>query len=136
MITDQEIANNLKVAGLKMTQARLYTFKALHELDHPSVEEIFKFCQLNGVKTSFQSIYNNLEDFGKSNLVRKMATSEGSTRYDVHLHNHCHIHHDESNNLEDYEDEGLMMLIENYIKKKQLNINIKSIDVIINATNT
>ena len=136
MNTTTKINERFKQSGLKLTQARLSTFTALHELNHPTVEEILQYYQDQSIQTSFQSIYNNLEDFERVHLVRKIATSEGSTRYDVHLHNHCHIHDSNTNNVNDYNDDGLMELIESYLKKKNLNLNIESIDVIINAKNS
>ena len=134
MISKTDIQERFKQSGLKMTQARMRTFSALHDLNHPTVEEIIQYHKDQKIKTSFQSVYNNLEDFERVQMVKKIATSEGSTRYDVHVHNHCHIHKPGSNQIEDFEDEGLMHVIQDYLKQKKIKID--SIDVIINTTHS
>ena len=73
MISETKIQERFKQSGLKMTQARLNTFRALHELNHPTVDEIINYYQEQESGTSFQSIYNNLEDFEKVNLVKKIS---------------------------------------------------------------
>lgn len=132
--TNEHIEATLKARGLKITKARFFTLKSLYELNHPSVEEIVQYLAQSNIKTSFQSVYNNLETFEQLDLIKKVPTNGSSMRYDIHLHNHCHIHIDESNEVNDYNDEELMTLIENHFKKKHPNgYNIKSIDVVINA---
>ena len=133
-ITNEHIESTLKNLGLKITKTRFFTLKSLYELNHPSVEEIIQYLSNSEIKTSFQSVYNNLETFEQLHLIKKVATNGGCMRYDVHLHNHCHIHIDESNEVNDYNDEELMLLIENHFKKKNPEgYNIKSIDIVINA---
>jgi len=136
-VTDSHIEDTLKSHGLKITKTRFSTLKALYELNHPTVEDIIQYLAQANIKTSFQSVYNNLETFESLNLIKKIATNGGSMRYDVHLHNHCHIHLDNGNKVNDYNDTELMELIENHFKKKNdHNFDINSIDVIINAKNT
>lgn len=134
IVEDSYIESTLKNHGLKITQVRFSILKSLYDLNHPSVEEISNYLIQNGIKSTFQSVYNNLETFEELQLIKKVATNAGSMRYDIHLHNHCHIHCDETNEVNDYEDKELMGLIENHFKQKGLNgYNIQSIDVIINA---
>jgi len=133
-VNDSEISEILKKHSLKITKTRFFTLKALYELNHPSVENIITYLSESAISTTFQSVYNNLETFEELQLIKKIATNSGSMRYDIRTQNHCHIHLDESNEVNDYNDQELMDLIENHFKKKKINdFNIKSIDVIINA---
>ncbi len=133
-VTDTHIEDTLKKQDLKITKTRFFTLKSLYELNHPSVEEIIQYLAQANIKTTFQSVYNNLETFEDLKLIKKMATNAGCMRYDIHLHNHCHIHLDETNEVNDYNDKELMDLIENHFNKKNLKgYDIKSIDVVINA---
>ena len=117
-VDKSHIENLLRKNDLKITNARFFTLKALYELNHPTVDEIASFLQKSNIKSSFQSVYNNLETFENLGLVKKVATNAGSMKYDIHLHNHCHIHCDETNEVNDYEDKELMGLIENHFKQK------------------
>jgi Fe2+ or Zn2+ uptake regulation protein len=133
-VTNEHIETILKGQGLKITKTRFFTLKSLYELNHPSVEDIIKFLFQSNIKTTFQSVYNTLETFEQLTIIKKVATNGGCMRYDIHLHNHCHIHIDETNEVNDYNDKELMLLIENHFKKKNPEgYNIKSIDVVINA---
>jgi Fe2+ or Zn2+ uptake regulation protein len=133
-VTNSYIEDILKEQGLKITKTRSFTLKSLYELNHPSVEDIIEYLYQSDIKTTFQSVYNNLETFEDLKLIKKIPTNGGFMRYDVHLHNHCHIHLAKSNQVNDYNDKELMQLIENhFLQKKNSTIDIKSIDVIINA---
>ena len=135
--TKTDIETTLKKNGLKITTSRFSTLEALYKLNHPSVEELIKYLSLSNTKTSTQSVYNNLELFEELNIIKKIATNGSSMRYDVHSHNHCHIQLNNSSEVKDYQDEELMLLIENHFKKKNKNEdNIKSIDVIITVNKT
>ena len=126
--------NILKKRGLKVTQARIYILNALHQLNHPCVDEIINFLDENNIKSSFQSVYNNIETFENIGLLKRVPTSNGSARFDIHLHNHCHIQDNETNEVSDYNDSELMTIIEQYFEtKKPEGLNINSIDVIINT---
>jgi len=133
-VNDSDISEILKKHSLKITKTRFFTLKALYELNHPSVENIVNYLSESTINSTFQSVYNNLETFEELQLIKKIATNSGSMRYDIRTQNHCHIHLDESNEVNDYHDHELMSLIENHFKAKKKNgFNIESIDVIINA---
>ena len=134
IVTKSHIEEILKQNGLKITKTRFSTLKALYELNHPSVEDIVQYLFLADIKTTVQSVYNNLELYEELNIIKKIATNGSSMRYDIHSHNHCHIHMNDSNEVNDYHDQELMDLIENHFKNKKItDLNIKSIDVIITA---
>ncbi len=126
--------NILKKRGLKVTQSRIYILNALHELNHPCVDEIINFLDESTIKSSFQSVYNNIETFENIGLLKRIPTSNGSARFDINLNNHCHIQDNDTNEVSDYNDSELMSIIEKYFEaKKTHGLNISSIDVIINT---
>lgn len=126
--------NILKKRGLRVTQVRIYILNALHKLNHPCVDEIINFLDKNDIKASFQSVYNNIETFESIGLLKRVPTNNGSARFDIQLHNHCHIQDNETNEVSDYNDSELMGIIEKYFEaKKPQGLNINSIDVIINT---
>jgi Fur family peroxide stress response transcriptional regulator len=120
---------NLKDKGLKVTPQRVAIFDAIIELDnHPTAEDIIEFIKKNHPNISVGTVYKVLDTFVENNFIKKVKTEKDVMRYDPHLTNHHHLYCSETERIEDFEDEILNALINDYFKQNKIeNFKIKDI---------
>ena len=123
------LRNALKEKGLKITPQRVVIYEAVVGLkNHPTAENIIENLKINHPNISVGTIYKTLDTFVENNLLRKVKTDKDVMRYDAILDHHHHLYCVQTERIEDYEDEQLNTLIENYFKNNQIkNFNIQEI---------
>ncbi|MCC6679747.1 MAG: transcriptional repressor [Phycisphaeraceae bacterium] len=105
--------------GLRCTSHRRTIYRALAATTaHPTVDELYQ--QLDG-RMSLATVYNTLESFCKTGLVRKIPGSgeNGSARYDATTDPHMHACDPMSGRVVDVPDE-LSRAVFEQIPKEQL----------------
>lgn len=65
---------------------------------------------------SVGTIYNILETFEEKGLIRKLHDHHEVMRFDAKTNFHIHIFNKETNEIEDYFDDGLESVIKDYLK--------------------
>lgn len=107
--------------GLKVTPQRLAILEAINELrNHPTADKIISFIKSKHPNIAVGTIYNTLELFVKKNIIRKVKTERDVMRYDGILEKHHHLYSSENEKIEDYFDDELNDLIEDYFRKKEI----------------
>lgn len=107
--------------GLKVTPQRLAILEAVNELrNHPTADNIITFIKANHPNIAVGTIYNTLELFVKKSIIRKVKTERDVMRYDGILEKHHHLYSSDSERIEDYFDNDLNALIEDYFSKKKI----------------
>jgi Fur family peroxide stress response transcriptional regulator len=115
------IINKLKDRGLKITPQRVAVLEAIMELrNHPSAEKICEYIRHKHPNISTATAYKFLDALVECQLVKKVKTDEDLMRYDAILEKHHHLYCSESERIEDYKDDELNKLIENYFEKKKI----------------
>jgi Fur family transcriptional regulator, peroxide stress response regulator len=115
------IINKLKDRGLKITPQRVAVLEAIMELrNHPSAEKICEYIRHKHPNISTATVYKVLDALVECQLVKKVKTDEDMMRYDAILEKHHHLYCSESERIEDYMDDELNKLIENYFEKKKI----------------
>lgn len=116
-------------SGLKVTPQRLAVLNALTHLEnHPTVDKIIDFIKKNHPNIAVGTVYKTLETFVLKGIVKKVKTDRDFMRYDAILEKHHHLYCIESDRIEDYYDEELNNLIENYFRTKKIeNFSIEDI---------
>jgi len=134
-MSSKELFNEiLKKADLRVTPQRLAVLETVHLLSHPTAEEISNAVSKQHPSISTATIYNVLETFVEQNLLNKVKTDGGAMVYDSIVEKHHHIYIDNSNIIEDYHDDELDHLLEEYFKKKNLSgITVKDVRLQIHA---
>jgi Fur family peroxide stress response transcriptional regulator len=119
----------LKEKGLKVTPQRVAIFDAIVSLkNHPTAENIIEYIKTNHPNISVGTVYKVLDSFVENTLLKKVKTEKDIMRYDAVLSNHHHLYCVETDRIEDYEDENLNELIDNYFKNKKIkNFNVQEI---------
>ncbi len=127
--TYQHIKELLIEHDLKSTHPRI---AVLHELmlceEHPSAEQLFERITDKNPSISLGSVYRVLEKLVDVKLATRVATKSGSKRYDANLDPHSHIYSVNTEEIQDFHDEELSLLIKDYFEKKQIK-NFVIIDI-------
>lgn len=105
-----------------MIPQRIGVFEAIKALKHPSADYILEYIREHHPSISTGTVYNILESFVEKGLIRKVKTDRGSMRYDAILENHHHLYCSECDKVEDYYNEELNQLLNNYFKNKEIKI--------------
>lgn len=116
-----ELRKILNQNGLKVTPQRLAVLQALAQLRiHPTVERIIEYVRKENPAIAVGTVYHVLDVFTSKNICNKVLTDKGVVRYDFYTDKHHHLYCAESDRIEDYYDQELDRIIENYFSKKQI----------------
>jgi Fur family peroxide stress response transcriptional regulator len=127
---------DLKESNLKVTPQRIAVLEALNNLrDHPTADKIKEYVVKNHPNIAVGTIYKTLETFVEKGLVKKVKTEQDVMRYDAILDKHHHLYCEDTERIEDFFDEQLNEMLENYFKKKKIpNFKVKDIKLQIIGT--
>lgn len=116
-----ELQKEISEAGLKVTPQRIAILEALVELaNHPTVDEIIAHIKEHHPSIATGTVYKTLETMKDKGLIMKVITDKQVMRYDAVLHRHHHLYNSETGRIEDYHDEELNQMLEEYFKKKNI----------------
>lgn len=116
-----QIINLLKDKGLKITPQRTLVYEAVLKVQpHPTADQVINIVRKKNPNVSPGTIYKTLETFVQNGIIRKVKTDADIMRYDPVTEKHHHLYCAESERIEDYFDEELNSLIENYFKEKNI----------------
>jgi Fur family peroxide stress response transcriptional regulator len=115
--------------NLKITPQRIAVLEAIIGLDnHPSIDYLLQYLQLNFPHVAPGTVYKNLDLFVAKGIIKRVITDKDSVRYDAVLEKHHHLYCADIERIEDYYDDELNKIIDNYIKKKKIpNFKVKEI---------
>jgi Fur family peroxide stress response transcriptional regulator len=130
------LRERLKEKGLRVTPQRVAIYEAVATLrNHPTAENVIEYIKANHPNISVGTVYKVLDSLVENGLLRKVKTEKDVMRYDAVLSNHHHLYCAETDRIEDYEDENLSALINNYFKKNRIK-NFKVQDIKLQITGT
>ena len=115
--------------NLKVTPQRTAVLEVILNLNnHPTAENIVEYLRLNFPHIPIGTVYKILDVFVEKGIVIKVKTDNDVMRYDAIKEKHHHLYCAETERIEDYYDDNLNALLENYLKKKKIpNFKIKDI---------
>lgn len=127
---------DLKDVSLKVTPQRLAVLDALKNvMGHPTADKIKEYVVKNHPNIAAGTIYKTLETFVERGLIKKVKTEKDVMRYDAVLEKHHHLYFEDTENIEDYFDDELDTLLDEYFKKKKIpNFKVKDIKLQIIGT--
>jgi len=117
----KDIRDVLISCGLKVTPQRVAVMKAFsgyHE--HPTAEKIIELVRVNHPSISNATVYKTLETLVAKGVLRKVKTDRGIMRYDPIVEDHHHLYCAESDRIEDYFDDDLDNILDNYFKSRNI----------------
>jgi len=111
----------LMSCGLKVTPQRIEVLDAVGNLkNHPTAENIIEFIKVNHPNIATGTIYKALMTFVKKGIIKKVQTENDIMRYDAVHERHHHLYCIDSERIEDFFDENLDKMIDDYLKKKKI----------------
>ena len=124
----------LQEKGLKVTPQRVAIYEAIVKLNnHPTAENVIDYIKENHPNISVGTVYNVLDSLVENTLLKKVKTEKDIMRYDAILSNHHHLYCAETDRIEDYVDEKLNNLINEYFEANKIK-NFKVQDIKLQIT--
>jgi Fur family peroxide stress response transcriptional regulator len=121
-----DFKTKLKEHGLKVTPQRMAVLEAVDVLhNHPTAYEVRQFIMQKYPNIATGTVYKSLETLVGKGIIRRVKTEKGLLRYDAVTTGHHHLYCAISERIEDYYDEELNKLLEEYFKQK----HIKGFDI-------
>jgi len=116
-----EIRNKLNEKGLKVTPQRVAILEAIIELNnHPTAEKIIDFVRKNHPNIATATVYKVLDILVENELIKKVKTDKDIMRYEAIMEKHHHLYCSETDRIEDYIDDDLNRIIDEYFTKKKI----------------
>ncbi len=132
----EEIRKKLSDKGLKVTPQRLAILDAIYKVGgHPTADNIIEHIRKSNPNIASGTVYKVLDTLIENNLVKRVTTDRDVMRYDGIMEKHHHLYCIECDIIEDYVDEELDEILNEYFKKKDIKgFHLKNIIVQINGT--
>lgn len=135
-MADKEIINLLAQKNLKITPQRIAVLEVLRGLrNHPSAENILEHLRRMNPHVTIGTVYKILDIFTEKGIIKRVKTDTGHMRYDPVMEKHHHLYCKESERIEDFFDEDLDTIIEEYLKNKRIP-NFRVSDFKLHLTGT
>jgi len=117
----ETIISTLVKCGLKITPQRVTVFDAVINLsNHPTAENIIDYIKTNHPNIATGTVYKTLDTFVSCGIIKKVKTDSDIMRYDSAISRHHHLYCTESDRIEDFVDETLDKIIDDYLKSKKI----------------
>ncbi len=109
MLQDADLAERLRLAGLRPTRQRVALAAILFGAGdrHVSAESLHQEALAARINVSLATVYNTLNQFKAAGLLREVAFEGDRTFFDTNTSNHFHYYLEESDSLVDIEAENL-----------------------------
>ena len=107
---------------MKITPQRLAVMDIIFgNNNHYSAEEISTKVRKTHTNIAVGTIYNILDILVQSGIIQRVKTEKGAMLYDSVQEKHHHLYCNETDRIEDYYDEELDNIIEDYFKHKKID---------------
>jgi Fur family transcriptional regulator, peroxide stress response regulator len=125
----EKIIAELKKCSLKVTPQRIAVFDAVINLNnHPTAEKVIDFIKSNYPNIAIGTVYKTLETLVQCGIIKKVKTDSDVMRYDAITEKHHHLYCSDSDRIEDFYEDELNDILENYMMKKKIT-NFKIEDI-------
>ena len=134
-ISNSQIRDKLVEKGLKVTPQRIAILEAVYTLNnHPTAEMIMNYIKDTHPGISSATIYKVLDALEENQLINRVKTDKDIKRYDGIIENHHHLYSSESEEIKDYMNSELDMLLADFFKKHKIDdFEIEEIRLQING---
>jgi Fur family iron response transcriptional regulator len=120
----------LKAAGLRPTRQRLALGRLLFDAGdrHVTAEQLHGEAAAQGVKVSLATVYNTLNQFTESGLLREVVVDSGRSYFDTNIDDHHHFFYEADGALQDIPADDVTLAA---IPAAPAGVEIARVDVIV-----
>ncbi len=116
-----DLNTKLTERGLKVTPQRMSILEAIYSLNnHPTAENIIEKIRQKHSNIATGTVYNVLETLVEHKIIKKVKTDRDIMRYDGLVDSHHHLYCTTCDLIEDYHDNELDQILQQYFKRKEL----------------
>lgn len=113
----------LVAKALKVTPQRIAVLDIIFNLNnHPSADNISEYLRISYPHVPIGTVYKILDVFVDKGIVSRVKTENGTIRYDPTLEKHHHLYCSQSEQIQDFYDDDLNKILNDYFGKKQIPI--------------
>ncbi|MGC9470817.1 MAG: Fur family transcriptional regulator [Bacteroidales bacterium] len=118
---EKDARKTLIIHGLKVTPQRLAVLETLRSMNsHPTTEHITGAIREKYPHIATGTVYKILETFLEKGMIKRVTTDRDIMRFDARTEPHHHLYCRGSQRIEDYFDEELTRMLEDYFNRKQI----------------
>ena len=130
MLQEKELADRLRLAGLRPTRQRLSLALMLFGAGdrHVSAESLHQEALVAGIDVSLATVYNTLNQFKSAGLLREVALEGDRNFFDTNTSNHFHYYLEDTGSLVDI---GTEFLEVKGLPELPAGVEIGRIDIIV-----
>jgi len=117
----EEFKFKLKGSGMRVTPQRMAVMEAVDVLhNHPTADEIGRYIHKNHPNIATGTVYKTLDTLVEKEIIKRVKTDRDVMRYDSVTEWHHHLYCAISDRIEDYYDDELNNLLEEYFRRKKI----------------
>ncbi|MCJ7449002.1 MAG: transcriptional repressor [Bacteroidales bacterium] len=120
-MVNRSVVKILAKHGMKITPQRIAILDVIINLqNHPTADTICDYLRLSYPHISIGTVYKTLDTFESKGIINKVYSETDTMRYDGVITQHHHLYCIDSERIDDYYDDGLNKLLNDYLKKKKI----------------
>jgi Fur family transcriptional regulator, iron response regulator len=125
----------LKEAGLRPTRQRLALGKLLFDSGdrHVTAEQLHNEAGGHGVKVSLATVYNTLNQFTETGLLREVVVAPGRSYFDTNVEDHHHFFYEDDGSLKDIPRDAIALAA---MPEAPADAEVARVDVIVRLRRT
>lgn len=120
----------LKEAGLRPTRQRLALGKLLFDAGdrHVTAEQLHAEAADMGIAVSLATVYNTLNQFTESGLMREVVVAPGRSYFDTNVEDHHHFFYEDDGALQDIPRDAIAL---SAMPEAPADAEVSRVDVIV-----
>ena len=120
----------LKDAGLRPTRQRLALGKLLFDTGdrHVTAEQLHAEASSQGIKVSLATVYNTLNQFTDTGLLREVVVAPGRSYFDTNIDDHHHFFYGDDGELRDIPRDAIAF---SSLPEAPADAEVERVDVIV-----
>lgn len=132
-MNSEKVKNIISDGGLKFTHQRMVIYKSIVEGEnHPTAEHVFESIKAQNPSISLGTVYKTLDSFVTAGIIQKFIDNKGVMRFDAILEAHSHLYCKKTNEISDYNNKELEILLKDFFGKHQIkDFEIEEISIVI-----
>ncbi len=130
-----QVYETLRKVGLRPTRQRLGLARLLFENGdrHVTAEQLHNEAAAANLRVSLATIYNTLNQFTESGLMRELVVEPGRSYFDTNTSDHHHFFHEDTARLQDIPSDAISV---GKVPDPPAGTKVERVDIIVRIKKT